>query len=78
MGVAIANLIHLFNPNVIVIGGGVATAGELLFTPLRAEVERRAFRSATRACGIVPAELPATAGLTGAAGVFKQTVHGNV
>lgn len=78
LGVAIANLIHLFNPDVIVIGGGVATAGELLFTPLRAEVKRRAFRSATRACRIVPAELSATAGLIGAAGVFKQTVHGNV
>lgn len=78
IGVAISNLIHLLNPDVVVIGGGVAGAGELLFAPLRDEVKHRAFRSAARACRIVQAELPATAGLVGAAGVFKLTVHGNV
>lgn len=78
IGVAVSNLIHLLNPDVVVIGGGVAGAGELLFAPLRDEVEQRAFRSAARACRIVPAELPAIAGLVGAAGVFRLTVHGNV
>ena len=78
LGVAIANLIHLFNPDLIVIGGGVAAVGERLFAPLRAEVERRAFRSATSVCPIVPAELPGTAGLIGAAGVFKRAVEGSV
>lgn len=78
LGVAIANLIHIFNPGIIVIGGGVAAAGELLFAPLRAEAELRAFRSAVAVCRIVPAELPATAGLIGAAGVFKRAFHGSV
>lgn len=78
LGVVVANLIHLINPDVIVIGGGVATAGELLLAPLRVEAERRAFRSATRACRIVAAELEATAGLIGAAGVFKRAAQGGV
>ena len=78
LGVAVANLIHLVNPDVIVIGGGVAAAGELLLAPLRVEAEQRAFRSATRACRIVAAELEATAGLIGAAGVFKRAVLGGV
>lgn len=78
LGVALANLIHLFNPEVIVIGGGVAAAGESLFKPLRAEAERRAFRSATAVCRIVPADFPGTGGVIGAAGIFKRAVHGNV
>ena len=78
LGVALANLINLFNPEVIVIGGGVAAAGESLFKPLRAEAERRAFRSATAVCRIVPADFPGTGGVIGAAGIFKRAVHGRV
>lgn len=75
LGVALANLINLFNPDVIVIGGGVAAAGESLFKPLRTEAERRAFRSATAVCRIVPAGFPGTGGMIGAAGIFKRAVH---
>lgn len=78
LAVAVANLVHLFNPEVIVVGGGVAAAGDLLFEPLRAEVRRRAFRSATDVCRIVPAELPQTAGIIGAAAVLKRALHGSL
>ena len=54
----------------IVIVGGVTRAVDHLFGPLRAEVKRRAFKSAVEACRIVPGELPETAGVIGAAGVF--------
>ena len=54
----------------IVISGGVTRAGDHLFLPLRAEVRRRAFRSAEEACQIVSARLPGTAGVIGAVGVF--------
>ena len=78
LGVAVANLIHLFNPDVVVIGGGVAAAGDRLFDPLRAEVRRQAFRSATEVCRIVPAELPGTAGVIGAAAVLKRALYGSL
>ncbi len=78
LAVAVANLINLLNPDTIVIGGGVAAAGDLLFAPLRDEVDRRTFRSARGACRIVPAGLPATAGIVGAAGVFKRVSRGRV
>lgn len=78
LAVAVANLINLFNPEVIVIAGGVTAAGEHLFGPLRDEVRRRAFPSAVGACRIVQAELPGTAGLIGAAGVFKRAKYGGV
>ena len=76
LAVAVANLVHLLNPDVIVIGGGVAAAGDLLFAPLHAEVRRRTFGRAAEACRIVPAELPDTAGMIGAAAVFRRALCG--
>lgn len=77
LGAGIANLLNLLNPDRVVIAGGVTRAGEHLFEPLRAEARRRAFRRAVEACRIVPAELPDTAGVVGAAGVFKTTFSGS-
>ena len=70
LGAGVANLVNLFNPDMVVVVGGVTRAGEHLFAPLRAEVRRRAFEAAVRACRIVPGELPETAGVIGAAGIF--------
>lgn len=78
LGAGIANIINVLNPEVVVIAGGVTRAGSHLFQPLKSEVRRRAFRSAERACRILPAELPETAGMIGAAGVFKKAVFGRV
>lgn len=78
LGSGIANIINILNPGAVVIGGGVTRAGDHLFVPLRAEVRRRAFRSAEEACKILPAELPETAGLIGAAGVFKKEMFGSL
>jgi len=71
LGAGIANVINVFNPDVVIITGGVTRAGEHLFQPLRAAVRQRAFRSAAEACQILPAALPGLAGMVGAAGVFK-------
>ena len=76
LGAGVANLINVLNPEMIVIAGGVTRAGEHLFGPLRAEVRRRAFRSSEEACQIVPAQLQGTAGVIGAAGVFRTEVLG--
>ncbi len=71
LGTGIANLLNILNPDVVVIAGGVTQAGEALFTPLRAEVRRRAFKPAVDACRIVPGELPGTAGVVGAVATFR-------
>ena len=76
LGAGVANLINILNPQMVVIAGGVTRAGEHLFTPLRAEVRRRAFRTAEEVCRIVSAELPGTAGVVGAAAVFKNELLG--
>ena len=73
LGAGVANLLNIFNPDVVVIAGGVTQAGEPLFEPLRAEVRRRAFRPAVEACKIVPGTL-GSAGVVGAVATFKQQV----
>jgi glucokinase len=35
LGIAVADYLHIFNPSVVIIGGGVSQSGEALFTPLR-------------------------------------------
>jgi len=67
LGVGIANLVNIFNPEVIIIGGGVANMGDLLFEPVRKEVSERAYQLAAQAVRIVPAQLGEDAGVLGAA-----------
>lgn len=70
LGTGVANLLNVFNPDLVVIVGGVTQAGENLFEPLRREVARRAFKPAVQACRIVPGELGGLAGVYGAARAF--------
>ncbi len=67
LGVAIASLLNIFNPEVVVIGGGVIAAGELLLAPARAEVARRVLAPTRHAARIVAARFGVEAGMVGAA-----------
>jgi glucokinase len=71
LGAGIANLLNIFNPEVVVVAGGVTQAGDTLFLPLRREVKKRAFKPAVEACEIVPGTLTA-AGVVGAVAAYKQ------
>jgi glucokinase len=44
LGVGVVNLVHIFNPELVVIGGGVSKAGDLIFEPVRRVVARRVMR----------------------------------
>lgn len=70
LGVGVANILNTINPDVVVLAGGVTQAGEMILTPLRAEVRRRAFRPAVDAARIVPGALGRRAGVIGAAAAF--------
>src|SRR5918998_1885124 len=78
LGAGIANLLNTFNPDTVVVAGGVTQAGDALFEPLRAEVRRRAFKPAVEACRIVPGALPGTAGVVGAVATFKMKMFGDL
>ena len=58
LGAGVANIINVLNPEMVVIAGGVTRAGDHLFIPLRAEVRRRAFRTAEERCRIVSGAAP--------------------
>ena len=66
LGRAIGGLINLLAPEVIVVGGGLINAGDLLFGPLRAAVPEIAFEHPRQRCRIVTAALGTDAGLVGA------------
>ncbi len=68
LGVGIANLISLFDPEIVVLGGGLmAAAGDLLLPVIREEVPRWAQPVAAAAVAIELSALGEDAGLLGAA-----------
>jgi glucokinase len=67
LGVGIADFVNVFNPELVVIGGGFAEAGELLLDTARKVVAERALPPAKDEARIVMAELGSEAGLIGAA-----------
>ncbi len=67
LGVAIANLVNIFNPELVVVGGGVMGAGEMLLEPARAEMLSRALPPSRDVVKVVAAEFAHEAGMVGAA-----------
>jgi len=67
LGIGIANMITVITPDRVVIGGGIAAAGDLLLDPIRAEVARRVHVTSLDKVTIALAELGTWAGAIGAA-----------
>ncbi|MFN8628946.1 MAG: ROK family protein [Chloroflexota bacterium] len=67
LGIGIANAITIVTPDVVVIGGGIAAASDLLFPPIRRELERRITMTDGARVRLVAAELGPWAGAIGAA-----------
>ena len=65
LGAALADIVWLLNPDAIVLGGGVAQAGELLFAPVRRTLRERTSPVFHENLEILPAELGHDAGLIG-------------
>ncbi|ADJ26654.1 ROK family protein [Dehalogenimonas lykanthroporepellens BL-DC-9] len=67
LGLGLVSIVNVFNPEVIVIGGGVSGTGSQLFEPVRRMVAEHAYQLPARRVSIVPAELGDEAGVIGAA-----------
>ena len=66
IGIAIAGLINLFNPSIVVIGGGVAQVGDIITVPIRQAVRERAMRASEQSVRIVTGMLGRRSLLIGA------------
>ncbi len=67
LGHAIATLVNILNPEMIIIGGGISNAGELLMEPVRTGMLKHAYTIPAAAVEIVRAQLGNDAGLVGSA-----------
>ena len=65
LGAALANVVWLLNPDTIILGGGVALAGELIFAPVRRTLRERVSPVFYEHLQIVPAEMGNDAGIIG-------------
>ena len=72
IGVGLTTIINVLNPEKIIIGGGVADAGKILFDAIRKSVNKRAMKVPKQAVSIVKAKLGTEAGIIGAAALVKE------
>jgi glucokinase len=72
LGVGLANIANIFCPQVIVVGGGVSAAGDLLLDPAREVMRRRALRPGRDEVRVAAAAFGAEAGMVGAAMLARE------
>jgi len=78
LGIRIAYLVNLFNPEVVVIGGGIEQAGELLLGPVRKSVRSLAFEEPANTVKIVPSRLGDSAVALGAAALVLREIFAQI
>ncbi len=66
LGIGVANAVSIFDPEMVIIGGGVTQVGDVLFDRVRQVVKKRCFKVMSDNCQIVPAGLGTNAGVVGA------------
>ncbi len=76
LGLGLVNLVNIFNPEVIVVGGGVSGAGELLLGPARTVVAERALPLPAGGVRIAAAHFGAESGMLGAALLAYDSIEG--
>ena len=74
LAIGIANAITLIAPELVIVGGGVASAGDLLFEPLREQVPGFVSMVPAEVIRIVPAQLGTESGVHGAVALARRTV----
>jgi len=75
VGVGLANLINIFNPELIVIGGGLSNIGDMLLKPAFKTAGERAYKEAFQAVRFASAELGRNSGVLGAAAFALQEMR---
>jgi glucokinase len=77
LGIAVANYLHIFDPSIVILGGGVSMSGPLLFEPFEASLHKHVFHPRyMEGLVITKAELGDDAGLLGALALARLKVEG--
>ncbi|MFH1868577.1 MAG: ROK family protein [Candidatus Omnitrophota bacterium] len=74
LGIGLAGIVNIFNPEIIVIGGGVSKAGNLIFDSMNSAIRRRAMPIFTKGLKIKRAKFISDAGTVGAAALVKNSL----
>ncbi|GBG11155.1 glucokinase [Paenibacillus agaridevorans] len=75
LGFGLSNVINLFNPELIIIGGGVSAAGDRLLNTVRETIRQHTLQLSSGACSVVTAHLGGRAGMIGAAAYAKERLE---
>ncbi|MFQ3548487.1 MAG: ROK family protein [Armatimonadota bacterium] len=75
LGIGISNVVNILNPRLVVLGGGVTRAGNMLFNPVRDVVNKRAMAPLAADCEIVPAANGDLTGLLGAVALAVEQTN---
>ena len=67
LGIVLAGLVNILNPEAIIIGGGVANAGDLILNPVKECIRRRSYPLPGEGVQVLQAQLGNKAGIVGAA-----------
>ena len=76
LGVGLGNIVNIFNPQMIIIGGGVSAMGEMFLRPARKSMKAHAFKMPAGIVRVVKAKLGADSGILGAAIYGHQMIGG--
>lgn len=77
LGIGVANVVNILNPQAVIIGGGVANAGRLLFEPVIKTVKQRAMKTLTSELKILPSMHGDLVGVIGAAAIAWEGLQAN-
>ena len=77
LGIAVASYVNIFNPNCVVLHGGMVDAGDMLLGPLVDEMAGRCFESSRRGLQVLRSALRGEAGMVGAAGCAFAEAEGS-
>ena len=72
LGIGVAGIINLLNPDTVVLGGGAMQAGPLLWEAMEREIDRRALKMSREQVRLVPAAMGSRSGLLGAVVLARQ------
>ena len=72
LGILLSDIIDFFNPDCIVLCGGISNAGDLIIKPAKEQIKKRAFKTAAKACKIVVSKYTSKLGVVGAAMLVKN------